>query len=193
MKFLRAYIEDKIEINDKEWNDISTYFTKINMSKGEEFYTAGDVSKKLFYLASGIARTYTIATDGTEITLGIHYHNQQHQLNLFMGDYISYLEGSESPMFCETLADCVVYETEYAKLDVLYESSLKWMKLARKISDTLLIDLVNTVRNTRRFSAKERYTYIQNLSHLYEEVLTDYQLASMLGITPQSFSRIKKS
>ncbi len=193
MNFLRAYIEDKIEINDEEWNDISTYFTKVTFTKGKEFYTAGDVAKKLFYLASGIARTYTIATDGTEITLGIHYHNNQHQLNLFMGDYISYLGGSESLIFCKTMDDCVVYEANYEKLDALYESDFKWMKLARKISDSLLIDVANTIRTTRRFSAKERYAYIQNLSPLYEEVLTDYQLASMLGITPQSFSRMKKN
>jgi len=192
MHFLQAYIEDKIEINDEEWNNISTYFSKVNFTKSEEFFTAGNVATKLLYLASGIARTYTIATDGTEITLGIHYHNNKHQLNLFMGDYISYLDKNESPIFCEALGDCVVYEAEYEKLDVLYESGLKWMKLARKISDSLLIDVANTIRTTRRFSAKERYTYVQNLSPLYEEVLTDYQLASMLGITPQSFSRMKK-
>jgi CRP-like cAMP-binding protein len=192
MRFLRAYIEDKIAIDDGEWSKISTYFTKVTFEKNDEIQSAGEISKTLYYLSSGVARTYTLTTDGKEITLGIHYNDTKNKLNLFMGDYISYLDSSESPIFCVALDDCVVYKADYNKLDTFYESEFKYMKLARKISDSLLVDITKVIRATHRFSAKERYDYIQNLSPLYEEVLTDYQLASMLGITPQSFSRIKK-
>lgn len=192
MKFLREYIEDKIAINDEEWIKISTYFTKVTFKKDDEFHSAGEISKTLYYLSSGIARTYMLTTDGKEVTLGIHYNDTKQKLNLFIGDYISYLDTSESPIFCVALDDCIIYKADYDKLDALYESEFKYMKLARKISDVLLVDVAKVIRATHRFSAKERYSYIQTLSPLYEKVLTDYQLASLLGITPQSFSRIKK-
>ncbi len=193
MQFLRAYIENKIDIDESEWQKVCTLFSKTTYKKGVEFHSAGEICKKLYYLSSGTVRTYTINSNGKESTLGVHHHDNTEQLRLFMGDYISYLDDSASMIFCECLEDCVVYEAEYASLDVIYESDLKWMKLARKISEHLLVEIAKVMQSTRQFSAKERYIYIQNISPIYEKVLTDYQLASLLGITPQSFSRMKKS
>ena len=190
MKFLRAYIEDKIEINDTEWQTIASYFCKTTYKKGVEIYSGG-VCTKLYYLSEGVARSYMLTTEGKEITLGVHYRKKDETIDPFIGDYISYLNGSESAIFCEALQDCVLYESDFSKLELFYESDIKYMKLARKISDTLLVTIAKRIRETMRYTAKEKYAFVQSLSPIYEEFLTDYQLASMIGVTAQSFSRLK--
>jgi len=190
MKFLRAYIEDKIEINDTEWQTIASYFRKTTYKKGVEIYSGG-VCSKLYYLSEGVARSYMLTTDGKEITLGVHYRKEDETIDPFIGDYISYLDGSESAIFCEALQDCVLYEADFSTLEHFYESDIKYMKLARKISDTLLVTIAKHIRETMRYSAKEKYAFVQSLSPIYEKFLTDYQLASMIGVTAQSFSRLK--
>ncbi len=192
MEFLRAYIEDKIDIDESKWQAIASLFTKTTYQKGEEIYSGG-VCYKLSYLSEGVARSYMLTTDGKEITLGVHYRKEDETIDPFIGDYISYLDGSESAIFCEALGDCVVYEADFSKLELFYESDIKYMKLARKISDTLLVTIAKRIRETMRYSAKEKYSFVQSLSPIYEKFLTDYQLASMIGITPQSFSRLKNT
>ena len=190
MNFLRAYIADKIDIDESEWQTIASYFCKTTCKKGLEIYSGG-VCTKIYYLSEGVARSYMLTTDGKETTLGVHYRKKDETIDPFIGDYISYLDGSESAIFCEALQDCVLYEADFPKLELFYESDIKYMKLARKISDTLLVTIAKRIRETMRYTAKEKYAFVQSLSPIYEEFLTDYQIASMIGVTAQSFSRLK--
>ena len=67
------------------------------------------------------------------------------------------------------------------------------MSLAKKISDYQLVTVIQRVQMMKRLSAKEKYQLIKEIAPIYEKVLPDYQFATMLGITPQSLSRIKNS
>jgi len=191
MDYLSAFIENQVDIDTKDKTIITNLFTKKHYQKGTEFHSFDEISDTFFYLASGSARSYTITEVGKEITLSVHHHSSDEKLYFFMGDYISYLDQSRSPIICETLSDCVIYVANYTDLSKLYETSFKWMKVGKYISDYLLVQVSKLARETRNLNASQKYAYIKNISPIYEEVLTDYQLASMLGITPQSFSRIK--
>ena len=60
------------------------------------------------------------------------------------------------------------------------------------ISDSQLITLIERTKMMSRLTAKEKYLLIQNVAPVFERVLPDYQYATVLGITPQSLSRIKR-
>ncbi len=76
-------------------------------------------------------------------------------------------------------------------MDALYATSLKWMTLSRNILNTQLITVVQRVQMMQRLTAKEKYELMKKVAPIYEEVLPNYQYATVLGITPQSLSRIK--
>ena len=192
MKFLKQYIKDKIEINDEEWEKIASLFTKKTYAKGEEIFSAGEIHKKVYYVSEGILRMYMIDTEGKDITWSLNYHKDNQVLDPFSGDFVSYLSKKESDLFCETLCDTVLYISDFKALDTLYESSLKWMKLGKIISDTQIVTLVERTKMMHRLTAKEKYLLMQKVAPIYEKVLPDYQFATVLGITPQSLSRIKK-
>jgi len=192
MKFLRAYIEDKIEINDEEWERVASLFSKKVYDKGAEIFTAGEIHENIYYVSEGIFRMYMIDTEGKDITWGLNYHQDGEVLDPFSADYISYLTQRESDIFCEALCDSVVYTVEFSELDRLYESDLKWMKLGKIISDSQIVTLIERTKMMSRLTAKEKYLLMQKIAPIYEELLPDYQFASVLGIAPQSLSRIKK-
>jgi len=192
MKFLRKYIEDKIEINNEEWKRVSSLFTKKVYLKGEELFSAGKVHKKVYYVSEGILRMYMIDTQGKDITWGLNYHKDGKALDHFSGDYVSYLGKKESDLFCEALCDTVVYIVDFETLNTLYESDLKWMRLGKIITDIQIVTLAERTKMMHRLIAKEKYLLMQNIAPIYEKILPDYQFATVLGITPQSLSRIKK-
>lgn len=193
MDYLRKYIEDKIEIDAHDWEIITSLFVKKSIQKGEEIFSAGEVCQTLYYLSLGVIRVYTIDTQGRDLTMMVNCNQNGYQLDPFVADYVSYLTQIESEYFYEALSDCVVYMADFSALDALYESELKWMTLAKKISDMQIVTLVQRMQMMSRLTAKEKYELMKIVAPVYEEVLPDYQFATVLGITPQSLSRIKNN
>ena len=192
MEFLRAYIEDKIEINDEEWERVASLFRKKVYAKGTEIFRAGEIHKHIYYVSEGIFRMYMIDTEGKDITWALNYHQENEVMDPFAADYVSFLTQQESDIFCEALCDSVVYIVKFKDLDRLYESGLKWMKLGKIISDSQIVTLIERTKMMSRLTAKEKYLLMQNVAPMYEKVLPNYQFATVLGITPQSLSRIKR-
>ena len=191
MQYLRQYIEDKITIDDNDWQKVEALFTRVEYSKGQEIFTAGEVCQKIYYVSEGIARIYSIDLEGKEKTFAVNYNQNGYQLDPFSGDYISYLTQGESQFFCEALEDSTVYVADFSALDRLYESELKWMTLARKISDMQLITIVQRMQMLKPLDATAKYKLLKEIAPVYEEVLSNAQFASILGIAPQSLSRVK--
>ena len=193
MTFLKQYVEAMIEIDESDWEKVTALFTKKEYAKGQELFSAGKVCQTLYYISSGAVRVYSLSTEGKDLTWMLNYNKDGYQLDPFSGDIVSYLTQTESTFFIETLEDCVIYEANFAELDKLYASSLKWMTLARNISDRQLVTVAQRVQMMKRLTAKEKYELMKVIAPIYEEVLPDYQFATVLGITPQSLSRIKNS
>lgn len=193
MDYLRKYIEDKIKIDENDWQKVLSLFTKRNYKKDEEILTAGEVCQKVYYISSGVARMYSIDIEGRDITWAVNYNKNDYQLDPFSGDYVSYLTQTESIFFCEALSDCAVYVADFSALDSLYASELKWMTLGKKISDMQFVTVIQRMQMMSRLTAREKYELMKVAAPVYEEVLPDYQFATVLGITPQSLSRIKNS
>ena len=191
MTYLRQYIESMIPIDDADWQKVTALFTRREYARGDMIFSAGEICQKVHYVSSGVARIYSISTEGKDLTMGLNYNRDGIRLDLFCADYVSYLTQTESNFFGEALDACVVYEANFVALDALYESEMKWMKLARKISEGQLITIAQRVQMTYRLTAKEKYELMKQIDPVYEEVLPDYQYATVLGITPQSLSRIK--
>jgi len=191
MKFLRQYIEAMIELDDNDWQKVTALFSKKEYTKGEALFSAGEVCQKLYYISTGVVRVYSLSTEGQDNTWMVNYNKNGYQLDPFSADIVSYLTNTESTFFAETLEDSVIYEADFAALDKLYASSLKWMTLSRNILNQQLIIMVQRTQMMQRLTAKEKYLLMQKIAPIYEEVLPDYQYATVLGITPQSLSRIK--
>jgi len=192
MNFFRTYASSFIDISDQEWDMISSFYTLKQYKKGEHIVNAGKVCDKSYYLSSGVARSYGIDSKGKEFTWMLHINIKEETSHPFLGDYISHITQEESDIFCDAVTDCKIYIADYTKIESLYKSDFKWMTLGKKVAESNLVAMVNYRKMIRRLDAKERYKAIQSFAPLYENFLTDYQFASLLNITPQSFSRIKK-
>ena len=192
MNYLRTYVEDKITIDDKQWKEFSSLFCKKIYKEGEDLLIAGKMNSKFFYISAGMVRTYSISTLGSDTTWALHLNKDKDILNPFAGDFSSHHLGEVSDLFSEALCACVVYEADFFELNRLFESSFLWMKLGKKIFEDQVSLMTKSIKILKNLTAKERYILYKEIAPIYEEVLPDYQFATVLGIAPQSLSRIKK-
>jgi len=75
-------------------------------------------------------------------------------------------------------------------LEKLYETNIKYMKFAKLNVEQAMIKMAN-LSIYYNMSVSDKYKYIKEHKSFYIDILPDYQLATVLGITPQSLSRLK--
>jgi len=195
MKFLREYVEEKIgsKIDDKEWDrEFSSLFTKQTFRKGEDLLCAGDVCDRFYYISSGVVRTYSIDTKGDEQTWALHINDGSLKVDMFAGDYHSFVTKTYSDFFAEAFSDVVVYSAKFSELNELFEKSLDWMRFGKGIFEEQVVLFMERKKMMKNLTAKERYLVMKDVAPFYEELLPDYQYATVIGIAPQSLSRIKR-
>jgi len=127
MKYLRKELEKSIEITDEEWSYISSKFKPKSAKKGEIVHYAGDVFSDIWYIKSGLARSYFIDNNGKDFTWQLYFNDESmSKINLFMDDSVSHYEQSGSLVSFEILEDAEFEVISIDDLDAIFDMNMKW-------------------------------------------------------------------
>jgi len=145
----------------------------------------GQVCKNLYFINSGLTKSYLL-NEGKE-------HIRQFAAeNDFVVDLGSLLSQHKSAFFIQTLENTEGLKITYEDLDKLFNSSFSFMKLGKVIADRSTINLIKRSVSLVKDDAKQRYLdFIKDIASLTQRV-PQFMIASYLGITPESLSRIRK-
>lgn len=161
---------------------------------GTRLLSPGELCTKMRFIISGMGRAYFIDPEGKEFTWSFHYANPQLvEKNLFIVDYHSFLTQSPSQLYIEAIDELKVLEIEKSAIDELYAASQYWNQLGRIITENVYLYTHNRTLSLLTQSAKERYEKMRKDDPLLISMIPQYLLASYLGVTPESLSRLKKS
>jgi len=193
MRYFRKMVEQFIGVEDDEWNYISSKFEKIVVRKGDIIHNGGDIFSQIWFIKSGVARSYFTDINGRDFTWQLYFRGKsKHGLNHFMDDSVSHYEQSGSMLHFEILEDAVFYVIELDELDKFLATDKKWEHLARIwLHDTYFAATYKRVISLMSESANEKY---KRLIEEYPTILShvkSYHVASYLGIAPQTLSRLK--
>lgn len=162
--------------------------------KGHIISAAGTVSRNAYFLIEGEARSFYTNFSGKTITWTFHFNRPVSNIkNLLIVDYKSFLNGQPASLTNETLSDIRAIQIRKSDLDYTLEHSLLCERAMRKVSDQSFIVAYDRAFTLLTMSATERYQkMLQEEPHLLEMFSNQY-IASYLGITPQSMSRIRRN
>jgi CRP/FNR family transcriptional regulator, anaerobic regulatory protein len=185
MTDLEQYINAYFGIEADEMSAISELFKIEYYKKGDFFLMAGQSCNQLSFIRSGIFRIYAIV-DGKEVTQWISTKDY------FITELSSLIFDSPARFYIQALTDCEVYtisKTDYQQIGKLVS---QWDKLEKLFIAKCFTTLEDRIFTHLSMSAEERYeAFFQKNKTLFNEVPLQY-LASMLGMTPETFSRIRK-
>ncbi|WP_339925039.1 Crp/Fnr family transcriptional regulator [uncultured Cyclobacterium sp.] len=181
------FLKALVPFTNDELDDILKHFKKEGFSKNQMLVHQGEVSKTLYFIESGLGRSFYLNQAGKEITQWFFGSGK------FMASADSFFQQCPSLYFIEVLEDAVIYSITKEKLDELFDTYPKMEKLGRLVSTEMLTKVVNKLNAIQFQTAKERYEYM-----LAEFPDISYQvslghIASYLGMTQETLSRIRKS
>jgi len=143
-------------------------------------------SKKFAYVQQGMMRSYYRQDDGQEKTVLLRWESQ------FFASYQTIFENKPSQQIFQALEDCDLLELDYNKLEEFINQNPKFEKARLSILQKMLIGTLKRVESFILETPEERYlNLVAEQPEIYNRVPSKY-IASYLGITPVSLSRIRK-
>jgi hypothetical protein len=112
--------------------------------------------------------------------------------NEFITDYESFISEQSAKLSIQSLTDAEVILLDRSGLIKLYETSFYWNKFGRIISEQIFLNSKRRTEDLLFKSPKERYLQLIEKQPNFFQLYSLKHIASYLGITPQSLSRIRK-
>jgi CRP-like cAMP-binding protein len=154
------------------------------VKKNTDLQPIGHTCKTIYFLKKGVARIYYFK-EHIDITESFSFENS------IVVRYESLFTGKPSKKAIQVLEDAEVIAINASELFKLYDQFPDIERLFRKIFENALVDTVNRVESIQFHSAEERYNaLIKEAPDVLKRVPLKY-IASYLGITPVSLSRIR--
>lgn len=175
-----------IPFTTEELHDIQSYFKKESVQKNQILIQQGEISKSLYYVERGMGRSYYVHENGKEITQWFF------GVGKFMSSVDSFFQQSPSLYYLEMLEDSVLYGISKKDIDDLFAKYPKMEQLGRLVSIEMLTKVVNKLNAIQFQTARERYDYmLAEFPDIAYQVPLGH-IASYLGMTPETLSRIRK-
>lgn len=157
----------------------------IAVKKNEYFLRAGDIPRRIGFNVSGLMRLFYIDSKGTEF---IKHFCMENTLAI---SFSAFLLREESKFYIQAIEDTNLLTIDYETYREILDSHVCWQIVSRKLAELLYIIKEKREYELLMNSAQERYLqFLEDYPNL-EHRLTNYHIASYLGITPESLSRIR--
>jgi CRP-like cAMP-binding protein len=155
------------------------------LKKGQAFAEEGKVAKLLAIIVHGDMRHY-YTRDGIERTTYFYFEGS------LVGAYFSCITGQPAKLTIEAITDCELLVFPYTALDTLFRQSHAWERFGRLLAEYIALGLEERMVTLLMMSPEERYQDL--LASSKDKILAripQHYIASYLGITPVSLSRIR--
>lgn len=172
-------------VNASELEQMLVFFKPMELKKGDFFLKSGQYAQLMGFLQSGLLREY-IEVEDKEVTKWISTPGY------FIVDLSSYLFESPARWNIQALSDCkllVINKSDYQQMG---RQISKWPILEKLFIARCFTVLEDRVLAHLSLDAAARYArFFAYNPDLFNQAPLQY-LASMLGMTPETFSRIRK-
>lgn len=184
MTELQNYIISYFGITNQNIDKITSLFTETKLKKGEYFTKSGQYCERLSFQRSGFIRVFANAND-KEITQWISCKGY------FITDLYSFTFKQRAKWNIQALTDCEFYTIDKENYTLLNNLVPNWAEMEKKFIAGCFVQLEDRVFNHLSLSAEERYNKLfESNKELFNQVPLQY-IASMLGMSPETFSRIR--
>lgn len=184
MEHTERHIRSVYPLSDESWHMIQQELVFLSFPKGHLLFKGGRVEPYVYFMERGIARAYSKPRH-QEITF---WFGREGDVLLSYNSYIYQKPGYET---MELLEDCDLYRIEAQTLQAMFSQHLDLANWGRKLAERELVKTESHFINLQHKTAKERYLdLLQNHPDLLRRVPLMH-IASYLGITQVTLSRIR--
>lgn len=155
-------------------------------NKNEYFFRQGDRTRHIGYVVNGFFRLSRIDTNGNEWVIGYSFEHD------FVCDYPAMILNKEASINIQASTDCVIYLLSFSELNDFWETDMNTQRLGRNIAETMFSEIAQRLYSFYDTPEQRYITLMQRCPQLQER-LTLREIASFIGVTPETVSRIRKN
>jgi len=184
---LKTYLETRGSFTAEEFAFLRTKFIPLTLRRGEFLQRAGAVAKYTGFVASGCARKYIIDATGKEHIVAFAPETW------WVADGTSLTTGTPSEFFIDAIEDSDLLLIDPASHEQLVETISGYAAAYRKAVQKAAA--ARDARIARALSASARQRYLEFVE-TYPSIVArvpQRMLASYLGVSPETVSRIRKA
>jgi CRP-like cAMP-binding protein len=185
-ELIQKNIAKHIQLTEEEFNYFTSLLKVKRLRKKQILLEEGEVCSHEHFVNSGCLRQYYLDEKGQE-------HIVQFAVtDWWIGDQYSFLTGLPGKYFIDALSESEVLMIEKNKLEELYIKVPKFERFFRIAFQNAYVAMQQRILSKLSEPAEKNYLdFIRRYPDI-EQAVPQHQVASYLGITPESLSRIRK-
>lgn len=173
-------------LSEEEIEALSSCVKLQKLDKNVCFIDEGEIANYIAYVRSGYLRVH-FNKEGDEITRDIS------SVNSFVTALTSFITKKPSFEIVSTITDCELLLISREDLNYLYQTYNKWQMIGRRVVEEMFVRSQKRIYSLLTRTAEERYMKLfTDKPDMLQNVPLQY-IASYLGITSQSLSRLRRN
>lgn len=181
---LKKFLSNYAGFSEMELESIILKFKSKTLKKNEYLLRQGDTCKDVVVVQKGCLRLYYLR-EGVEVSVWFTFP-QSSAIEMH-----SFISEKPTNYFLQAIEDSEVLYLSKTELNKLYQSQPKMQEMMRNFWEDVILNLINRFTALQTDSAEKRYLDLLKKPD-YLEVIPQKYLASFIGVTPTSLSRIRK-
>ncbi|GAB5472290.1 MAG: Crp/Fnr family transcriptional regulator [Maribacter sp.] len=185
LEHLKNKIISYTEIDEAVLNDQVRYYKRLELKKGENLVSPGQLVNHFYYVAKGCIYYYKLE-DGEQKVLEFYTDD------VFFTDLPAYVRGTSSNYYLKASEDTIVYAVKKSDAENSFDQSHQLERFGRLSMQEAFMKIFTRVERLSSRTNEERYLrLLEKRPDLFQRV-PQYLIASYLGVTPVGLSKIRK-
>lgn len=184
---MRAALARWVDLPDPQWARLAGLFRPRAVAQHEYVVLPGSPDHELMFVCSGLLRFFYVREDGGE------YNKAFVAENHLSGALAAFELAQPIPYGVQALEPATLLVAPYAAFAALFDEHPLFERLGRKFAEWLLIRKELRTWSLQQQRAAERYRDFLDQHPDLAQRVPQYHIASYLGITEVSLSRLKRS
>ena len=185
LALLRSAFERFVPLSDEVWAEVNTLWHVRKVERSTTLTQVGETERSFGLVLEGVQRLYFTTLDGADVTVAFAYPPN------YTGVPDSFFLQAPSAYALEALTDGRVLWIDYASLMWLMDQHRELERWAWRLLAAAGAGRGKREREALTLSAEERYARLLRESPHLPDLVAQHHLASYLGMTPETLSRIR--
>lgn len=181
------HIEEKVQLSQSEKELIKTFFKPKKLKKKQFLVVEGHVCSYLTFVSKGLLKSYNVDEKGNE------HINQFSPEGWWTSDMSSFFSGGISFYSIDAMEDSAVLLITREDFENLTLQVPVMDRYFRLLFQNSLITKERRLISSHTHTAEEKYRYIVENNPDFIRRIPQNLLASYLGLSPETLSRLKKN
>lgn len=183
---LLHFIHATIPVSEKKAQEIADRFHEKTIAKNDFLVQEGKICNEFYFLDNGFVWSYTYDVNGEDVTTNF-YSSKQVVCEMF-----SFFKQRATKENFQALTECNTWYISFTELQIAFHSMPEFREFGRSMLVTAYADLKQRMLSMVQDTAEERYNLlIESSPDIFQNAPLKY-IASYLGVTNTSLSRIRK-